>query len=117
WATGKMLRWMKANGGVAGMEARAADRSGTIYHAIDSSQGFYRSPVDPASRSHTNVVFRLPSEELESRFLAEAEAAQLVNLKGHRSVGGVRASIYNALPTPSVEALAEFMGRFAAKNG
>ncbi|MCL4149885.1 UNVERIFIED_CONTAM: hypothetical protein GTU68_005237 [Idotea baltica] len=117
WATGKMLKWMKSNGGVAGMEARAAERSSMIYNRIDSSDGFFTSPVDSDCRSHTNVVFRLGSEELEGRFLAEAKEQKLMNLKGHRSVGGVRASIYNALPTESVAALAEFMDGFAAANG
>ena len=117
WATGKVLRWMKANGGVAGMEQRAAERSGMVYDAIDSSGGFYRNPVDTAVRSHTNIVFRLPDEDLEARFLSEATAAGLVNLKGHRSVGGIRASIYNALPTQSVSALVDFMAGFSASNG
>jgi phosphoserine aminotransferase len=117
WATGKVLRWIKANGGVAGMQQRAADRSAMVYETIDSSGGFYRSPVDTASRSHTNVVFRLASEDLEAKFLAEADALDLKNLKGHRSVGGIRASIYNALPTESVEALTGFMATFAAGNG
>ncbi len=117
WATGKMLRWMKANGGVAGMEARAAERSTMIYDVIDGSGGYFRSPVDANCRSHTNVVFRLGDEDLEKRFLSEAEDQQLVNLKGHRSVGEVRASIYNALPTESVATLADFMRRFAAENG
>jgi phosphoserine aminotransferase len=116
WATGKMLRWMKDNGGVAGMEERAAKRSALLYDRIDGGE-FYTSPVDVQCRSHTNVVFRLGSEELESRFLAEAAEAKLVNLKGHRSVGGIRASIYNALPTESVEALGQFMDQFAAANG
>lgn len=117
WATGKVLRWIKANGGVEGMEQRAAERSALVYDTIATSDGFYQSPVDEASRSHTNVVFRLGTEELEAKFLAEADAKQLKNLKGHRSVGGVRASIYNALPTASVEALCEFMSDFAAGNG
>lgn len=117
WATGKVLKWMKANGGVGGMEARAAQRSAMVYDAIDASDGYFRSPVDEGSRSHTNVVFRLGSDDLERRFLSEAEQHHLLNLKGHRSVGGVRASIYNALPTDSVEVLVEFMGRFAATNG
>ncbi len=117
WATGKMLRWMKDNGGVAGMEARAAERSAMVYNRIDSSDGFFTSPVNTACRSHTNVVFRLGSEELESRFLSQAEEEKLMNLKGHRSVGGIRASIYNALPTESVAALVDFMDRFAAANG
>ncbi len=117
WATGKVLRWIEANGGVAGMEARAAERSAMVYRAIEDSDGFYRSPVDVACRSRTNVVFRLGSEELEGRFLTEAEQQGLMNLKGHRSVGGMRASIYNALPTESVGVLVDFMKRFAANHG
>lgn len=117
WATGKMLRWMKDNGGVAGMEARAAERSAMVYNRIDTSDGFFISPVNEACRSHTNVVFRLGSEELEAKFLSEAKEEKLMNLKGHRSVGGIRASIYNALPTESVAALTDFMDRFAAANG
>ena len=117
WAAGKMLRWIEANGGLAGMEQRAAERSAMVYDAIEAGRGFYRSPVAAGDRSHTNVVFRLADEALEARFLTEAEEADLVNLKGHRSVGGIRASIYNALPTASVQALVDFMGRFAAANG
>ncbi len=117
WATGKVLRWIEANGGVGGMQTRAAQRSAMVYDTIDGSGGFYRSPVDVACRSHTNVVFRLGSNDLEDRFLTEAEQAHLMNLKGHRSVGGVRASIYNALPTESVDTLVDFMERFAADNG
>lgn len=117
WATGKVLRWMKANGGVAGMEQRAKQRSGMLYDIIDQSDGFFVSPVDADSRSLTNVVFRLASEDLEKRFLAEAEEHKLMNLRGHRSVGGVRASVYNALPTESVQALVDYMRRFSAANG
>lgn len=117
WATGKVLNWIEASGGVPAMEQRAAERSSMVYDTIDASGGFYRSPVAESDRSHTNVVFRLPSEDLEARFLAEAEAAELVNLKGHRSVGGIRASIYNALPTESVAALVDHMTGFAASNG
>jgi phosphoserine aminotransferase len=117
WATGKVLRWIKANGGIDGMERRAAERSSILYRAIDASDGFYKSPVDTAARSHTNVVFRIADADLEATFLAEAEAEQLMNLKGHRSVGGIRASVYNALPTESVQALEDFMQRFAAANG
>lgn len=117
WATGKVLAWIEANGGVPAMEKRAAERSAMVYDAIDASGGFYRSPVAEADRSHTNVVFRLPTEELEAAFLAEATEADLVNLKGHRSVGGIRASIYNALPTESVTVLVDHMAAFAASNG
>ena len=117
WAMGKVLAWMEAQGGVPAMEKRAAERSGMVYDAIDTSAGFYTNPVAPAHRSHMNIVFRLADPELEPVFLADAEAERLVNLKGHRSVGGVRASIYNGLPTSSVEALVSFMERFAAKRG
>lgn len=117
WATGKVLRWIEENGGVAGMENRAATRSQMLYDAIDNSNGFYQSPVNPDHRSHVNIVFRLGSEELEKDFLAEATQHDLMNLKGHRSVGGIRASIYNALPTESVESLLEFMSTFANGRG
>ncbi|MGI9614182.1 MAG: 3-phosphoserine/phosphohydroxythreonine transaminase [Acidimicrobiales bacterium] len=115
WAMGKVLRWMADNGGVAAMEKRAAMRSAMVYDLIDGSGDFYRNPVEPRFRSHMNVVFRLPTEELEKRFLAEAASERLLNLPGHRSVGGVRASIYNGLPTESVETLTSFMSDFAAK--
>ncbi len=117
WAMGKMLRWIGENGGLAGMEKRAAERSALIYDVIDRSDGFYRSPVAVGDRSLTNVVFRIDGDDREARFLAEAEERRLVNLKGHRSVGGIRASIYNGLPTESVTALAEFMTGFMAANG
>ena len=114
---GKTLKWMKAAGGLSAMESAAAEKSGLIYSVMDNSDGWFRSPVSTAHRSHMNLVFRLPSEELEKKFLAEANAAGLKNLKGHRSVGGCRASIYNALPKSSVEALADFMQQFQANNG
>ncbi|MEM9561115.1 MAG: 3-phosphoserine/phosphohydroxythreonine transaminase [Actinomycetota bacterium] len=117
WATGKVLAWIEDEGGVPAMEKRAAERSAMVYQAIDGSDGFYRNPVSVADRSHTNVVFRLATEDLESAFLAEADEAGLVNLKGHRSVGGVRASIYNALPDGSVRVLVDHMASFAAANG
>ena len=109
---GKVLKWMKAMGGVDAMEREAAEKAAFLYRQIDESEGFYSSPVDRASRSHMNVVFRLPDEALEGRFLAEAKTEDLLNLKGHRSVGGCRASIYNAMPRSGVEALADFMHRF-----
>jgi phosphoserine aminotransferase len=113
---GKVLKVIKSKGGVRGLEAEAAAKADLLYSVIDDSGGFYRSPVEPAHRSHMNVVFRLPDEEAETRFLKEAEAAHFVGLKGHRSVGGCRASIYAALPMSSVERLAEFMTSFQANN-
>jgi len=117
WATGKMLAWMESIGGVEAMQSRAAGRSGQVYAAIDGSDGFYRSPVATPDRSHTNVVFRLGSEDLEKQFLAQAADENLLNLKGHRSVGGIRSSIYNATPDETVKALTDFMAAFAARNG
>ena len=113
---GKVLRWMKAEGGLAAMQKNAAQKSGLLYAAIDDSDGYYNCPVDAACRSQMNVVFRLPSEELEAKFLDEAVAGGLENLKGHRSVGGCRASIYNAMPLAGVQALTEFMARFRDAN-
>lgn len=116
WAVKLVLEWIKKNGGVEGMAKRAALKSGLLYNVIDSSSFFY-SPVDPAYRSTMNVVFRLPSEELEAAFLEETKKAGMLGLKGHRSVGGLRASIYNALPVEDVEALANLMKEFERKNG
>lgn len=116
WAVKLVLDWIKKNGGVAGMDALAEKKSGMIYSVIDSSD-FFRSPVDKAVRSRMNVVFRLPSEELEARFLEAAKGEGMLGLKGHRSVGGLRASIYNACPVEDVQALADFMKEFERKNG
>ena len=113
---GKVLKWMKAQGGISAMENNAAEKSGILYQAIDNSDGYFSCPVEVRSRSHMNVVFRLPSEDLEKEFLSQADAANLMNLKGHRSVGGCRASIYNALPKSSVQALADFMAAFKSSN-
>ncbi len=117
YVTGKVLRWMRDQGGVAAMEERAARRSGAVYDAIADSEGFYHSPVEPTHRSHMNVVFRTPSDELDSAFLKGAEQEGLVNLKGHRSVGGIRASIYNAMTDEGVETLVGFMAGFRDANG
>ena len=117
YVTGKVLRWMRERGGVAGMEERAARRSGAVYTAIGSSDGFYRSPVDAEDRSHMNVVFRTPSDELDAAFLAGAADEGLRNLKGHRSVGGIRASIYNAMTDEGVDALVAFMSSFRDSMG
>jgi len=117
YVTGKVLRWMREHGGVAGMEERAARRSGAVYDAIDGSVGFYRSPVEPAHRSHMNVVFRTPSDELDAAFLAGAQENGMRNLKGHRSVGGIRASIYNAMTDEGVDSLVGFMAAFRDTSG
>ncbi len=116
WVIGKTLRWVRDHGGVDAMEAAAREKAGLLYDAIDGSDGFYRSPVDEASRSLMNVVYRLPSEALEDEFLAEADSRGLVNLRGHRSVGGVRASLYNAMPMAGAEALADFMQDFRLRK-
>jgi phosphoserine aminotransferase len=112
--TGKVLAWMEDQGGLTEMERLAATRSSMIYETIDESDGFYRSPVSTTDRSHMNVVFRLPSEDLESMFIAGAESEDMVGLKGHRSVGGIRASMYNAMPVEGVAALVKFMHEFRA---
>ena len=116
WAVGLVLKWILANGGAEGMELHAREKSGYIYDVIDSSD-FFRSPVDRRYRSRMNVVFRLPSEELEAKFVQEATREGMLGLKGHRSVGGLRASLYNALPMEDAAALAQFMKDFERRNG
>jgi phosphoserine aminotransferase len=113
WAMSETLTWVESKGGLRAMADRAAKRSALVYDAVDRSGGFYRNPVDPAYRSHTNIVFRLPTEEQEQAFLAGASEEGLVNLKGHRSVGGIRVSVYNAMTTEGVEALVSYMDSFA----
>jgi phosphoserine aminotransferase len=117
YAMNKMLHWLKEQGGIQAAEKRNEEKARLIYQAIESSGGFYVSPVDRSYRSTMNVVFRLPSEELETLFVQEAEAAGMLGLKGHRNVGGIRASLYNAMPLEGAQTLAEFMRDFSAKNG
>eukprot|EP00475_Leptophrys_vorax_P043538 TRINITY_DN8405_c0_g1_i1.p1 TRINITY_DN8405_c0_g1~~TRINITY_DN8405_c0_g1_i1.p1 ORF type:complete len:460 (+),score=36.80 TRINITY_DN8405_c0_g1_i1:76-1380(+) len=105
-----------AQGGLAGVQQRNEDKAALLYEAIDSSGGFYRCPVDPAVRSLMNVPFTMTTPELEAAFLKEAAAQGMVQLKGHRSVGGVRASIYNAMPRAGVEKLVKLMKDFQAAN-
>jgi phosphoserine aminotransferase len=112
-----VLELLKKQGGMPAVEAVAKKKAGMLYAAMDSSGGFYRCPVDKAVRSRMNVVFRLPSEELEKKFIDESVEKGMVGLKGHRSVGGCRASIYNAMPEEGVAVLADFMKEFAAANG
>jgi phosphoserine aminotransferase len=111
-----ILDWVKEEGGLSEMEKRAIARSTVIYDTIDASEGWYRCPVDKASRSRMNVCFRLPTEALEQKFIAQALATEFSGLKGHRSVGGCRASMYNAMPVAGAERLAEFMLKFKKDN-
>jgi phosphoserine aminotransferase len=109
--------WLEDLGGIAAIEELNRKKAKILYDCIDSSDGYYRGHADRSARSLMNVTFRLPSEDLESKFCAEAAAAGLDGLQGHRSVGGIRASIYNAFPKEGVERLVEFMKDFSAKNG
>ena len=111
-----VCKWVKDKGGLSAMQRENEEKSKLLYDVIDSTD-FYRGHADPDSRSLMNVTYRLPSEELEKKFTSEATAQGMDGLKGHRSVGGVRASIYNAFPRAGVEALVEFMKEFERKNG
>lgn len=111
-----VTRWVKAQGGVAAMETRNRAKAAKLYAAIDGSAGYYRGTADKAHRSIMNVTYRLPTEELEKVFVKEAEAAGLSGLKGHRAVGGLRASIYNAMPPAGIDALVQFMADFQKRH-
>lgn len=113
---GLNLQWIGDNGGLAGMAERNERKARTLYGAIDGSD-FYSNPVDPAARSWMNVPFLLADPSLDQEFLAQADAAGLTNLSGHRSVGGMRASIYNATSQASVEALVDFLKEFERTHG
>ena len=116
YIAGLVFDWVAAQGGVEAIAATNRRKAGKLYAAIDAS-GFYANPVDPANRSLMNVPFTAARPDLEPPFLAGARAAGLVNLEGHRSVGGMRASIYNAMPEAGVDALIEYMKEFEAKHG
>ena len=116
YVMGLVLKWVKKQGGLAAIDALNTRKADKLYAEIDRT-GFYRAHAQPGSRSRMNVTFRLPSEELEKAFAKEATAAGLDGLKGHRSVGGMRASIYNAFPEAGVDALVQFMQAFEKKNG
>ena len=113
---GKMLKRLRDLGGVAGLEERTALKARMVYDVIDQSDGYYHNPVDRRYRSHTNVVFRLPTPEAETRFLRDSVAAGLVGLKGHKSVGGCRASLYDGLEVESAARLASFMADFRSNR-
>ncbi|HBD20032.1 MAG TPA: 3-phosphoserine/phosphohydroxythreonine transaminase [Arenimonas sp.] len=117
YVLGLVLQWVKAQGGAAAMGERNGRKASLLYSAIDGSGGFYRNTVQPSARSWMNVPFFLPDETREKAFLKEAEAAGLLGLKGHRAVGGIRASIYNAMPEAGVQALVDFMADFARRHG
>ena len=112
----KVLRWMKDQGGLPAMESAAEQRAGLIYRTIDDSNGFFVNPIEKASRSNMNVVFRIADNDLEPKFIAEAAAKGMSGLKGHSSVGGCRASVYNAMPQAGADALCEFMSDFMKQN-
>jgi phosphoserine aminotransferase len=117
YMTNKVLEWVEAQGGAEAMAARNGEKARRLYAAIDARPDFYRGLAASGSRSQMNVVWRLPSEALEKAFVAEAKAAGLLGLKGHRTVGGIRASLYNAVGLDAVDALTAFMGDFVEKNG
>jgi phosphoserine aminotransferase len=116
YLAGLVFAWLKQQGGLAAMAEINQRKSGRLYDTVDGS-AFYDSPVDVACRSWMNVPFTLADANLDSEFLAQAKTAGLLNLKGHRSVGGMRASIYNAMPEAGVAALIDFMGEFERTHG
>lgn len=117
YLAGLTFKWLKAQGGLAGIEQANIRKASMLYDCIDSSGGFYSNPVARADRSRMNVPFVLKDESLNAEFLAGAEAAGMAGLKGHKAVGGMRASIYNAMPIAGVEALVDYMRDFARRKG
>ncbi len=113
WFIQLVMEWLKDKGGLTWARDMAQQRANILYDMIDKHAAFYRCPVDAAYRSTMNVVWRCPNEDLEKQFIAEAADAGMNGLKGHRSVGGCRASIYNAMPIEGAQALADFMDQFA----
>ena len=111
-----VLKWIEENGGLAAMAERNREKAALIYKEIDESDGFYRGHAQKESRSLMNITFRLPSPELEKKFVEESTANGLVGLKGHRSVGGLRASLYNAMTLEGAQTLAAFMREFREQN-
>ena len=116
YIVGLVLKWAKGLGGLSAIEKRNQAKADLVYNAIDQSGGFYKGHAK-SDRSRMNITFRLPSEALEDQFAGEAKKNDLIGLKGHRSVGGMRASLYNALPVEASEALVKFMKEFQQKNG
>jgi phosphoserine aminotransferase len=116
YVAGLVFKWLQSLGGLAEIERRNIAKARLLYEVIDAGR-FYDNPVDRADRSRMNVPFRLPDERLDAPFLKGAEERGMVQLKGHRSVGGMRASLYNAMPLEGVEQLAAYMREFAARHG
>jgi phosphoserine aminotransferase len=114
---GLVCEWLKGEGGTEAMKVRNEQKAALLYDCIDASDGFYSAHAERNCRSTMNVTFRLPTPELDEKFCAEAESSGLDGLRGHRTVGGVRASIYNAFPREGVEALVDLMKDFAGRNG
>ncbi len=115
YIAGLIFQWLKKQGGLAGMAEINRAKAAALYRCIDASRGFYRNEVAPANRSQMNVPFFLANSELDAAFLAESKTEGLLGLKGHKSVGGMRASIYNAIPLAGVDALVAFMNDFARR--
>jgi phosphoserine aminotransferase len=116
YALGLVMKWLRGEGGLSAIATSNQRKAAKLYAQIDRT-GFYRGTAKPSSRSLMNVTFRLSNEDAEKRFVAESTAAGLDGLKGHRAVGGMRASIYNAFPEAGVDALVDFMREFERKNG
>jgi phosphoserine aminotransferase len=117
YAMGQVFKWIDRQGGLEAMARRNDEKAAIIYDAIDTSGGFYRPVARPDSRSKMNITFRTPGDELDASFIEQAAEHDMAGLKGHRSVGGLRASIYNAFPLEGCRTLASFMKDFAARNG
>jgi phosphoserine aminotransferase len=116
YIAGLVFKWLKTQGGLAEIEKRNVEKANLLYDYLDKS-GFYKNSVNPKDRSRMNVPFTLTDAALDDAFLKGAEQLGMVQLKGHRSVGGMRASIYNAMPIQGVRALVAYMKEFEAKHG
>ena len=113
---GLVFQWLKRRGGLAVIEKASIAKAKWLYDAIDGSAGFYRCPVAMSDRSRMNVPFTLQNSKLDGEFIKQADTRGLLQLKGHRSVGGMRASLYNAMPLAGVQALVAFINEFAQQN-
>jgi phosphoserine aminotransferase len=117
YLAGLVFKWMLAEGGVETFARHSAEKSRLLYSTIDGSGGFYRNEVDPSVRSRMNIPFFLHDDALTDAFLSDANDAGLISLKGHRVLGGIRASLYNAMPVEGARALVEFMKGFQQDHG